>query len=300
MTIDAPLRFVKGHGTGNDFVVIADPDGHLDLDRELVRAICDRRTGIGGDGLLRVVRTTRVPEGLGFDTEWFMDYRNADGSIAEMCGNGVRVFARYLLREGLAEPGALAVATRAGVRRVLVPAEEDADVVVDMGRPSLAGESVATVAGRPYAGVVVSMGNPHLVCGTSTPVAELDLSAAPQVETAMFPYGVNVEMVNLVGGRDEALPTGADLHVKMRVFERGVGETLSCGTGACAVGAVALRSAGLTSGMVDVDVPGGRLTVTVTDSTLRLAGPAVFVAEGEFEPRWLAAATAGSRVGSTA
>jgi diaminopimelate epimerase len=277
---DVTIRFAKGHGTENDFVLLPDPDGALDLDVALVRALCDRRAGLGGDGVLRVVRV---------DGTWFMDYRNADGSIAEMCGNGVRVFARYLVHSGLAEPGTLPIGTRAGVKTVTVPA--GGDVVVDMGPPVFTGESVATLAGTPYAGVAVSMGNPHLVCGTTTPVADLDLSAAPEVDAATFPDGVNVELVNAL----DPVP-GTDLHVRMRVYERGVGETRSCGTGASAVGAVALRSAGRDVGTVAVDVPGGRVVVTVTPETSLLAGPAVIVAEGVLDPAWLAAARAGAEV----
>ena len=93
-TVNGPVPFAKGHGTENDFVILPDPDGVLELPPQLVRALCDRRAGIGADGVLRVVRTVRIPEGLGLDGEWFMDYRNGDGSIAEMCGNGIRVFAR--------------------------------------------------------------------------------------------------------------------------------------------------------------------------------------------------------------
>src|SRR3954454_12627280 len=121
------MRFVKGHGTENDFVIVPDPDGSLDLTPSLVAALCDRRAGIGADGVLRVVRS----KALGRDdlgAEWFMDYRNADGSIAEMCGNGTRVFARYLVDAGLVVPGDLPVATRAGVRAVRLGATGDVTV----------------------------------------------------------------------------------------------------------------------------------------------------------------------------
>ena len=290
MTIEQPLRFAKGHGTENDFVVLPDPDGALVLDAELVRALCDRRAGIGADGVLRVVRVAAEPAATGQPAEWFMDYRNADGSVAEMCGNGIRLFGRYLVDAGLAEPGTLPIATRAGTKTMTVPAE--GDVVVDMGPPVFTGESVATLAGQPYAGVAVSMGNPHLVCATATPVAGLDLSAAPEYDADTFPDGVNVELVNMLAD----VPAGAERHVRMRVHERGVGETRSCGTGACAVGAVALRTAGLDTGTVAVDVQGGRVLVTVTAQTSLLAGPAVVVAQGSLEPAWLAAARRGAGV----
>ncbi len=129
------MRFVKGHGTENDFVILPDPDGVLDLTPEAVARLCDRRAGIGADGVLRVVRTKATEHEA--DAEWFMDYRNADGGVAEMCGNGIRVFARYLVDVDLAAPGEWDVATRAGLRRVTLGAS--GDVSVDMGLPELLG-----------------------------------------------------------------------------------------------------------------------------------------------------------------
>src|ERR1700684_3169632 len=123
------MRFAKGHGTGNDFVILPDTDDQLRLTPELVRRLCDRRTGIGADGVLRIVAGADGPG------TWFMDYRNADGGIAEMCGNGIRVFARYLLDHALASGPELAIGTRAGVRRVRAAAGQR-----DQGRP---GELVA-------------------------------------------------------------------------------------------------------------------------------------------------------------
>ncbi|GAA3398525.1 diaminopimelate epimerase [Cryptosporangium minutisporangium] len=292
----APLSFAKGHGTENDFVIVPDPEGVLEVPPQLVRALCDRRAGIGADGLLRVVRTTRIPEGLGLEGEWFMDYRNSDGSIAEMCGNGSRVFARYLVAAGLAKPGTMRIATRAGTKLVVVP-DGESDITVDMGPAVTGTEAVVQVGGRPFAGIAVSMGNPHLVCGTVLPVDEIDLSTAPEFDSATFPTGVNVEVVNVLAGdprvaSDVGVPEGFDLWVKMRVYERGSGETRSCGTGACAVGAVALRSAGRSTGRVAIDVPGGRVAVTVTTATTLLEGPAVLVAGGQISPQWLAQALA--------
>src|SRR5690606_887225 len=142
------MRFAKGHGTENDFVILPDPDGALDLSADQVARLCDRRAGIGGDGVLRVVRTAALEEpvtGTAADGEWFMDYRNADGSIAEMCGNGVRVFARYLLHAGLVDKGPITVGTRAGARRVEV--EPDGDITVDMGLPEVLGTGAARLAG---------------------------------------------------------------------------------------------------------------------------------------------------------
>ncbi|MCD0442734.1 diaminopimelate epimerase [Glycomyces sp. A-F 0318] len=272
------IDFAKGHGTGNDFVIVPDlKDAHPLKDAQ-VAAMCDRRFGIGGDGLLRVAPSEDPA------AEWFMDYRNADGSIAEMCGNGVRVFVRYLLEQGLAEGPEVPVATRAGIKTVHVDGDE---LRVDMGPAAFGPASQASVEGftRPspattrtgantllsVQGQAVSMGNPHLVCqlGDEAELEALELFHQPRYDAAVFPDGVNVEFV-----------TGAAPHVRMRVHERGVGETASCGTGACAVAAVALRHAGQDTGVCKVDVPGGTLTITVTDETLFLAGPAVIVAEG--------------------
>ena len=233
--------------------------------------------------MLRVVRSAKHADAAGSagDAEWFMDYWNSDGSMAEMCGNGVRVFARYLIAHGLATPGpaGLPIATRAGVvvrgaRRRLHPRPH--------ATPRVYAASTATVGALTVAGMAVDCGNPHLVCGLPDGVAltGLDLTAAPGFDPALFGNGVNVEFV-------AAAPSveGADLHVTMRVYERGSGETLSCGTGGLAVGAVALRDAGLASGSVAVDVPGGRLTVTHDgDDRWWLSGPAVLVAEGEVLP----------------
>jgi diaminopimelate epimerase len=277
------VRFAKGHGTGNDFVLLADPDGAVALSPALVRALCDRRRGIGADGVLRVVAAAKHPESVAMagEAEWFMDYWNSDGSVAEMCGNGARVFARYLVSVGLARSGEWPLATRAGLKPVLVPGV--GDVTVDMGAPRLLGDSEVVVAGRRFPGAGVSMGNPHLVCQvTSADLDALALDRAPGFDAAMFPDGVNVELVT---------PVGAG-HVRMRVHERGSGETLSCGTGTCAVAAVALRRAGRSTGEVVVDVPGGRVTVTVDERTSRLSGPAVIVAEGTLDPDWLAATSA--------
>ena len=276
------MRFAKAHGTGNDFVVLPDPDGVIDLPPELVAALCDRRTGIGGDGVLRVVRSAKHPDGAGLaaEAEWFMDYRNADGSLAEMCGNGVRAYVRYLIGSGLVPAGTdrLTLATRAGA----VPVTVDGDTVtVGLTRPVIGAPGTATVGNAIFEGVAVAVGNPHLVC--PVPDAEtlnaLDLGRPPGHNEAAFPEGVNVEFVA------PAVPVaGADLHVLMRVHERGSGETLSCGSGACAVAAAVLRDAGREDGTVAVDVPGGRLVVTLDGDECRLAGPAVVVATGEIDP----------------
>ncbi|MEV6709758.1 diaminopimelate epimerase [Micromonospora wenchangensis] len=272
------MEFTKGHGTGNDFVVLPDPDGTLDLTPGLVAALCDRRRGLGGDGVLRVVRAAKHPDGVALagEAEWFMDYWNSDGSFAEMCGNGARVFVRYLLATGLATPtgGTLPVATRAGLVRARVDGDS---IAVEMRRPRLYDASNAVLGGLTLPGTAVDVGNPHLVCALPAGIdlADLDLTRAPEFDPRVFPHGVNVEFTAPADPVD-----GTDDHVLMRVYERGSAETLSCGTGACAVAAVALRDATRDTGVVAVDVPGGRLTVTVTADSCWLAGPAVLVATG--------------------
>jgi diaminopimelate epimerase len=276
------VQFTKGHGTGNDFVILPDPDGQLALTPELVAALCDRRRGIGADGVLRAVRAAKHPEAVRHagDAEWFMDYWNGDGSFAEMCGNGVRVFTRYLLATGLATPvdGGLPIVTRAGVVRAVV---RDQEISVDMGPLRIQLGAAATIGGLTLPGTAVDCGNPHLVCTLPAGIelSALDLTRAPGFDPTAFPTGVNVEFVTPGQPVD-----GADLHVLMRVYERGSAETLSCGSGACAVGAVALRDAGLDAGVVAVDVPGGRLTVTLSAESCWLTGPAVLVAHGDVDP----------------
>ena len=272
------MRFAKGHGTGNDFVLLPDPDGTLDLTPELVRRLCDRRFGIGADGVIRVVRSAKHPDAVdqAGEAAWFMDYHNADGSLSEMCGNGIRVFARYLTETGLVDAAAFPVATRTGP--VLALVGEDS-ITVDMpnaviGQPSRARQ---LRSGRDFPGTAVTVGNPHLVCPVDD-VADLDLSVAFGVDPVLFPDGANVEFVAEAAPLDHA---DLDRHVRMRVFERGVGETMSCGSGACAVAAVAVRGMGLDVGTVAVDLPGGRLTVVIALDRCILSGPAQIVATGD-------------------
>ena len=260
-------EFLKGHGTENDFVLLPDHDGsvHGDLDPARVRALCDRRAGIGGDGVLRVVRTGDV---------WFMDYRNADGSTSEMCGNGIRVFARHLVEEGLADASApIPIDTRDGVKMLTV----DGDLITaDMGTPRVLGETKVGVGSTTWAATNVDLGNPHAVAFVDALEDAGHLLDPPAHDPATYPDGVNVEFVVRRGER----------HVAMRVHERGSGETRSCGTGACAV----MVAAALADGVVGpppadlayrVDVPGGTLTVTWTsDDRVLLTGPAVVVARG--------------------
>jgi diaminopimelate epimerase len=283
----AGVGFVKGHGTENDFVVLPDLDAALELTPARVRALCDRHRGIGADGVLRVLPVARVANQLSdvdvseSAADWFMDYRNADGSIAEMCGNGVRVFARYLVATGLAIPGTFNVATRNGDRQVIAPAG-DADVTVEMGPARITGKSTATLDGTSFPGIAVDVGNPHLVCvcDADLDIASLDLANKPGYDTEMFPAGVNVEFVT------ESAPG----ELRMRVHERGVGETRSCGTGTVAAVAAALHLAGQVTGESTVRVPGGTLAVAINDEGSTLTGPAVLVGRGELAPAWWTAA----------
>ncbi|MEV4732126.1 diaminopimelate epimerase [Saccharopolyspora sp. NPDC049426] len=269
-------EYIKGHGTQNDFVILPDPDGELELTGDRVRALCDRQRGLGADGVLRVIRAgnlTDAPADVPSDV-WFMDYRNADGSIAEMCGNGVRVFARYLVVSGLASSGDLLVGTRAGIRPVHT--HQDGRVTVEMGQAKIFGESTTTVNGTAFAGVAVDVGNPHLACVGDHDLDALDLGAAPPHDVNLFPDGVNVEFVRPLGG-DE---------VRMRVHERGVGETRSCGTGTVAATAAALHAAGQTTGRRVVHIPGGTVEVEIAASGSTLTGPAVLVGGGRLDPDW--------------
>ncbi|WP_456825260.1 diaminopimelate epimerase [Cellulomonas sp. P5_E12] len=314
--VDTPtLHVTKGHGTQNDFVLLDDRDARVDLSATLVRELADRRAGVGGDGVIRVVAGELVPEGVAALAEepaarWFMDYRNSDGSVAEMCGNGVRVFAAYLERLGLwdSADGELALGTRAGVRRVRkVPVPEgigdDVWYAVDMGRWDLPGGLEAARAGADAevevvglevarAGLSVDVGNPHVVLALmdEDELTAADLTHAPLV-TPVPPNGTNVELVVPLG--EQHAPDGTLVgRVRMRVHERGVGETRSCGTGACAA-ALAVRTwAGV--GAPDVwlvDVPGGTVRVSVLpEGHVELAGPAVLVASADVD---LSALTAG-------
>jgi len=264
------MRVLKGHGTENDFVVVPDLEGSMDITAAIVRALCDRHAGIGADGVLRVVRSEMDPDAKDMmsDAPYFMDYRNADGSVAETCGNGIRVVVRYLQAEGLVGHSA-AVATRGGVMRA--QAHGDGNVAVEMGRPRI-------LADRPNPHVVVAVADlEHLVA--------LDLGRPPLVEPAR-PAGQNVEFVARQGPR----------HLVMRVHERGVGETRSCGTGICAVVAAVASADGSPAdgSRWRVDVPGGRCDVTWrADGEIVLSGPAVLVAQIDVDDAWLAAVAAG-------
>jgi diaminopimelate epimerase len=208
-------RVLIGHGTENDFVVLPDPDGTVwpedRLDGALVRRLCDRRAGLGGDGVLRVVRSVHVPDAaavLGEDLdrcEWFMDHRNADGSTAEMCGNGIRLFLHVLVSEGLLDRGAceagVLVGTRGGPRRV--GAAPDGGYWVDMGPAKEFGAGKAELSGRSFSGLAVSMGNPHLACLTDADIDALDLTGTPSFDAALGADGrtEGTVRVDVPGGR---------------------------------------------------------------------------------------------------
>jgi diaminopimelate epimerase len=274
----ATFPFVKGHGTENDFVLLPDPGGsvHGDLAPEMVAALCDRRAGIGADGVIRVVRTEAYHDPAAVaargGAEWFMDYRNSDGSPAEMCGNGVRVFARYLAeQEGVDTSSPVPIGTRAGIKTVVF--EEDGQVTVDMGEPALLGRTEVGVGLRSWSADDIGMGNPHAVAFVESLDDAGPLVESPSYDTVTYPNGVNVEFVVRRGER----------HVGMRVHERGSGETRSCGTGACAVMVASALADGAGRGTTyRVDVPGGALRVTwAEDNHVLLTGPAVLVATGE-------------------
>lgn len=282
------MRFAKGHGTQNDFVVLPDLDAALELTPDAVAALCDRRRGLGADGVLRVTTAgaaaaagvfATLPEGVSAQ-DWYMDYRNADGSIAQMCGNGVRVFAHYLRASGLETRDEFVVGSLAGARPVVVhdfSADDPthARVTVDMGKANRLGTGSAVVGGQSFSGLGVDVGNPHLACVTdlsAAALAALDVGAPVSFDTAQFPDGVNVEILTMPAG-------GA---VSMRVHERGVGETRSCGTGTVAAALAALDHLGEETGTLTVRIPGGEVTVTITEATSYLRGPSVLVAHGEY------------------
>ncbi|KGN42108.1 diaminopimelate epimerase [Knoellia aerolata] len=279
-------RFTKGHGTENDFVLVPDLDARLDVDAEMARSLADRRAGIGADGVIRVVPTASATEesvrAMAERAPWFMDYRNADGSVAEMCGNGTRVFAAYLRREGLEGADEFEIATRGGIKGIRIEGEM---IATNMGRwrfldPDRAAadgfDSLVHVDGgdEPWSALSVDLGNPHTVVALPETVvlADVDLTRAPHVKPDPS-NGTNVELVRVLG----------DAHIAMRVHERGVGETRSCGTGVCAAALATSFWAGDAEPTRDwtVDVPGGRLRVrALPGHQVELAGPAALIADG--------------------
>jgi diaminopimelate epimerase len=268
--MQSPIIATYGHGTHNDFVILFDPDDQLTITSAQVAAMCDRKSGvgatsaspiaIGADGMIRIIK---------HDGKWFMDYRNADGSIAEMCGNGIRVMARYLVARGHQREGIFAIDTRAGIKHLRVPAEDD--ISVNMGKVYDESEAVeATVNGATYTGFNINVGNPHAVVFTDDLSTLGSLEIAPTVTPAdSYPDGVNVEFVEILPGQE----------AKMRVHERGSGETQSCGTGTCAVAlAATMKTGGTLPSRWVIFPPGGRLVVDIDGhSNATLTGPALLL-----------------------
>ena len=287
------MIFAKGHGTENDFVLLPDLHAELLLTPARVVALCDRHRGLGADGVLRVTTAgaamaagvlDRLPDGVGAG-DWYLDYRNADGSTAQMCGNGARVFAHYLRASGLESRDEFVIGSLAGPRTITLHRVDatNADISVDMGKVNRLGAGHAVVGGRRFTGLAVDVGNPHLACVdpllTVGALAALDVGTPVTFDRAQFPDGVNVEVLTAaVGGV-----------VHMRVHERGVGETRSCGTGTVAAAVAALADAGADTGTLTVRVPGGGVVVTITEATSYLRGPSVLVARGELSDAWWSA-----------
>ena len=283
------LAFTKGHGTGNDFILVLDEHGQIDISAEQVAQMCDRHFGIGADGLIRVVPTAKSPEVAHLleqepEAKWFMDYRNADGSDAEMCGNGIRVFARFILDNALTEltPGStLAVATRDGIKDLTATA---GGFAVDLGLFKIGGEeTLVRTRGLSVArpGLEINVGNPHLVVALADleELEGLELTKAPLLEPEPID-GANVEFVVL----DDPLINQGVAGLTMRVHERGVGETLSCGTGIAAA-AIAIRHyAGGEQNYWKVSVPGGQVAVRMFPTELgehvSISGPAELTYSG--------------------
>jgi diaminopimelate epimerase len=285
------LHFTKGHGTGNDFVLFLDPDGEVNLTPSQLAAIADRHFGVGGDGVIRAVRSKNLADGaaaLAEDdaAEWFMDYHNADGSPSEMCGNGIRVYARYLIENGMVELGqgeTLSIGTRGGVRDLQRNAN---GFQVDLGRWSLdGGEPLVRAKNLQVArpGLGINVGNPHVVVALSSEdeLESADLSFIPHLDPEPLD-GANVEFVVPL----EPLVRDGVGHIRMRVHERGSGETLSCGTGAAAAALATRYWAGQSApDNWKVSLPGGSLGVRMWAAEdgehVSLSGPAELVFEGD-------------------
>jgi diaminopimelate epimerase len=296
------MRFAKYHGTGNDFVMVEDLEDRLRLRPEVIALLCDRRFGVGADGLIRVVRGDGGLDGLS-GADFFMDYYNASGEVAEMCGNGIRCLAKLVYDGRLTNARELHIATRAGLKHVVLESEDGVakQVTVDMGPPSLerkavgmSGEPTDTFVGqslqvgeRTFTATAVSMGNPHCVLflEASDDLARLDvprLGTIVENMSDLFTGRTNVEFVK---------PHGSVLET--RVWERGSGETFACGTGACAA-LVASSLAGFVGREAQVRFPGGVLDLLWGDDEhVMMTGPAVCVYEGEVDDEWLAGASKG-------
>lgn len=255
-----------GHGTHNDFILVFDPENKILFTPEQIKKICDRKVGIGSDGFIKIIK---------FDGAWFMDYSNSDGSVAEMCGNGIRVMARYLTDRGYQASGIYAINTRDGRKFLSVP--DEGDISVNMGKVTQINGEVSVIQNsKTFVGLNIDVGNPHAVVFTDDLETVGDLKKSPAVlpEDA-YPEGVNIEFVEIVDNGE----------IKMRVFERGVGETQSCGTGTCAVAlAATIKSKKTLPIKWVINPPGGRLVVEIDGhSNATLTGPAVLVKDVELD-----------------
>jgi diaminopimelate epimerase len=260
--MSSPIIATYGHGTENDFVILFDPDSQNVITPAQIAAICNRSSGIGADGFIRITK----PDG-----KWFMDYSNSDGSIAEMCGNGIRVMARYLVARGHLPEGIFAINTRAGIKHLRVPFE--GDISVNMGQVTDEMEEIeVNQNGKTWEGLNISVGNPHAVVFLENLEEVGSLETAPVVlPQTSYPEGVNIEFVQLLANNE----------ARMRVHERGSGETRSCGTGTCAVAlAATLHTRGKLPSRWTIYPPGGRLIVDIDGhSNATLIGPAELIAD---------------------
>lgn len=258
------IPFSKGHGTGNDFVLIFDPHDEIVLSPPQVANICERSFGIGADGLIRIVKTDGI---------WFMDYRNADGSLAEICGNGTRVMSRYLYDRKLVDGSTFTIATRAGDVKVIRISSDIFSVelgpIIDLDK-----DVQVQVGSNNYSGSILTAPNPHVVSIVDSLDEIGDLLLAPtHTPVPELPMGANFEFVHVLSKTEASI----------RIFERGVGETLSCGSGACAVAMYLNKHLGLEN-PITIFVPGGRLEVEVLpNGHALLTGPAKIVAHGEID-----------------
>ncbi|HLA92158.1 MAG TPA: diaminopimelate epimerase [Actinomycetota bacterium] len=283
-----PIGIWKYHGTGNDFVMLEDLPDERPLTEPFVAAVCDRHKGIGADGVIRVTR------GQADGEDFFMDYRNADGSLAEMCGNGIRCLGKLVYEHGHTTATELEVGSRAGAKHLSLDVHDGVvgSVTVGMGPPAFARGQIPMdgpadqpfltepfdVDGRTFKASAVSMGNPHLVVFVQEDPAHVDVrTLGPRIERdPRFPQGTNVEFVSIEDGA-----------VRVRVWERGSGETMACGTGACAA-LVAANEAGLVPARAEVRFPGGALIVDRAEDGVLLTGPAERVFEATLDEDWLA------------
>ncbi|MCA6094209.1 hypothetical protein LE181_18820 [Streptomyces sp. SCA3-4] len=283
--VDPGPRYAKGHCCGDGFLLLLDPDDRIHLSEDAVRALCDPHTGLGGDALLRVVRTPRGrlpgrPRG-----DWFADFRNPDGSHALRCGPGLGFVARYLTGAGLARPGAVWLGTRGGDACVTVA--DDGRTTVELPAPRVLGPAGATLDGHAFAGTAVSLGTLHLVCPVELPVRALDLTCDPQLDAAAFPAGPGDMVPDVALSFVNVLPSG---RLRVRVHRPRVGEPPSCGTAVCAAAAVVQHAAGRRRGTAVVESGSGPLSVTIgPNGPALLTGPAGVTAEGVLDARWLTA-----------